>query len=334
MPYLPLYVQDFLTDEKLIECSAESTGVYIRLLCIMHKSHEYGKILLKQKDKQNPKQNESKILDFAFKLAKQMPWDLDVIVRGLTELAAEGVITIDGDTLFQKRMVKDGKISEIRSNAGKKGGKSSKTGPPKQPAPSPSAGFASTFASDFAQAKTQANSEIEIENEIDTEDKEIEEGNDKRGEGSRAREGPPDEQPDERPDEPPESTVDPELAQVINHYQDLVDPMPSPICANELIFFTGKFGAEIVIHAIDIGRDSLKGRVNWPYIKGILRRYLNENVQTIGDVRRLADEFEERTSAGRQAGGNTTARPSASAGAMDDLQQLHRMYEAAESDDQ
>ena len=37
-PYLPLYVQDFLTDEKLNECSAESTGVYIRLMCIMDKA--------------------------------------------------------------------------------------------------------------------------------------------------------------------------------------------------------------------------------------------------------------------------------------------------------
>jgi uncharacterized protein YdaU (DUF1376 family) len=55
-PYIPLYVQDFLTDEKLIECSAQSTGVYIRLMCIMHKSEDYGKILLKQKDKQSDKQ--------------------------------------------------------------------------------------------------------------------------------------------------------------------------------------------------------------------------------------------------------------------------------------
>jgi len=43
-PYLPLYVQDFLTDEKLMECSAETTGVYIRLLCILHKQKEYGQM--------------------------------------------------------------------------------------------------------------------------------------------------------------------------------------------------------------------------------------------------------------------------------------------------
>lgn len=45
-PYLPLYVNDFLSDEKLNNCSAESTGVYIRLMCLMHKSNEYGVISL------------------------------------------------------------------------------------------------------------------------------------------------------------------------------------------------------------------------------------------------------------------------------------------------
>ena len=65
-PYLPLYVQDFLTDEKLIECSASATGVYIRVMCIMHKSDPYGMILLKQKDKQTS----STIQNFALKLIK------------------------------------------------------------------------------------------------------------------------------------------------------------------------------------------------------------------------------------------------------------------------
>ena len=40
-PYIPLYVQDFMTDERLNECSAAANGVYIRLMCLMHKSEEY-----------------------------------------------------------------------------------------------------------------------------------------------------------------------------------------------------------------------------------------------------------------------------------------------------
>ena len=116
-PYLPLYVMDFLTDEKLVECSAESTGVYIRLMCLMHKSEQYGAILLKQKDKQTGKQ----IYDFACKLMRQMPYDIETIERSLTELLNEGVLSMDGDVLFQRRMVRDGKLSDTRASAGKRG---------------------------------------------------------------------------------------------------------------------------------------------------------------------------------------------------------------------
>ena len=60
-PYFPLYVQDFMTDEKLNECSAKANGIYIRLMCIMHKSEEYGTILLKQKYKQNEMTDKEKL---------------------------------------------------------------------------------------------------------------------------------------------------------------------------------------------------------------------------------------------------------------------------------
>ena len=142
-PYLPLYVQDFLTDEKLIECSAESTGVYIRLLCVLHKSEEYGKILLKQKDKQTDKQMEN----FALKLLKQMPYQIDVIKRSLEELISEGVLQIEDDVLYQKRMVRDNIISLKRAESGKKGGEKTQ------------------FALNFAKAKRQANTEDETEDE-------------------------------------------------------------------------------------------------------------------------------------------------------------------------
>lgn len=143
-PYLPLYVQDFLTDEKLVECSALATGVYIKTMCVMHKSEKYGTILLKQKDKQSDKQVEN----FAFKLAKFLPWKAEVIIEGLKELLSEEVIFIDGDLLTQKRMIKDGDISDKRASAGSKGGKKS-------------------LGKDdgFAQAKLQANSENEDEDE-------------------------------------------------------------------------------------------------------------------------------------------------------------------------
>lgn len=143
-PYLPLYVQDFLTDEKLIECSASATGVYIRLMCIMHKSEEYGVILLKQKDKQN----DSNCLNFAYKLAKFLPYPEKEILSGLTELLNEGVLILDGDKLIQKRMVKDNSISIVRAEAGSKGGKKTH--------------FAKAKPKAKGQAKPKANTEYEI----------------------------------------------------------------------------------------------------------------------------------------------------------------------------
>lgn len=153
-PYIPLYVQDFMTDEKLSECSAESTGVYIRVMCIMHKSQEYGTVLLKQKYKQNP----SKIKNFAVKLHRLMPYSIDVIERSLAELVDEEVLTIEGDVLIQRRMVKDGNLSLIRANAGSKGGKIAQ-------GKSVAGSFAKAKSKAKEQAKEQANTEYEYEYE-------------------------------------------------------------------------------------------------------------------------------------------------------------------------
>ena len=152
-PYLPLYVQDFLTDEKLADCSAEANGVYIRLMCIMHKSEEYGTFLLKQKSKQVI----FSALDFASRLEKQMPYKEEVIAAALEELIFYEVIQMEGDRILQKRMVRDNRLSEIRSIAGKKGGE--KTG----------------ISLSKMSSKTQANTESEYVNEnedvIDTKTK-------------------------------------------------------------------------------------------------------------------------------------------------------------------
>jgi len=141
-PYLPLYIQDFLTDEKLMECSAAATGVYIRIMCVMHKSDPYGTILLRQKDKQTGQQ----IQDFAAKLARHFPYPLDTILLALGELLAEKCLFIEGDYLVQKRMVRDGEISLTRSKSGSKGGAITKEKLVK-----------------FALAKPAANPEVENE---------------------------------------------------------------------------------------------------------------------------------------------------------------------------
>lgn len=164
-PYFPLYVQDFMTDEKLNECSAKANGIYIRLMCIMHKSEEYGTILLKQKYKQNESKSENlleqkskQVSEFASQLSKNMPFSIQEIVEGLTELLEEKVVHIEGDKLIQKRMQKDGIISDKRSSAGSKGGKKSSERKQNE-----------NFATDFAQAKPEAKTKQNTENEIEIE---------------------------------------------------------------------------------------------------------------------------------------------------------------------
>lgn len=144
-PYFPLYIQDFLTDEKLIECSAAATGVYIRLMCIMHKLEDYGRILLKQKDKQTGEQKK----DFALKVAKQMPYDFDTVYAAITELLSEGVLYVDGDYLCQRRMILDNQLSVKRSESGRLGGKANINNIQE--------------VKDFAYAKTQANDQAKVE---------------------------------------------------------------------------------------------------------------------------------------------------------------------------
>lgn len=146
LPYLPLYVQDFLTDEKLMECSASATGVYVRVMCVLHKCNPYGKLLLRQKDRQS----EQQILNFAAKLAKHLPFTLQVILDGLNELIEEDVLQIEGDILSQKRMVSDGELSIVRSKSGKLGARKTNN-------------MNINFAEKFAAANSSANTENEID---------------------------------------------------------------------------------------------------------------------------------------------------------------------------
>lgn len=153
-PYLPLYVQDFMTDEKLVDCSASANGVYIRLMCILHKSELYGKILLREKYKTSS----NACMNFASMLVRHMPYTIEDIYEGLTELLDNKVVYIEGDYLYQSRMVKDGEISEKRAVAGQKGGKKS-------------LGFCSSKSQSKSTSKSEANSEDEneIENDIENE---------------------------------------------------------------------------------------------------------------------------------------------------------------------
>lgn len=114
-------------------------------MCLMHKNDPYGKVLLKQSDKQSDKQ----IINFASKFARLLPYQFDTIVASLEELLREKVVYFEGDFLCQKRMIEDNELSLTRSKSGSKGGKKTQEKIKK-----------------VAKAKNKANSEIEYENEI------------------------------------------------------------------------------------------------------------------------------------------------------------------------
>lgn len=156
-PYLPLYVQDFLTDEKLILCSPAATGIYIRLMCIMHKSKEYGTFLLLQKVWQNSGKTSGTCQDFATLLVKFLPWSQEEIYSGLQELIENDVLQIQGNKIVQKRMVRDNEISEIRSRAGSKGGFAKAKG----------------LAKGVAKGVANTENENDIDIDIDNKEKEI-----------------------------------------------------------------------------------------------------------------------------------------------------------------
>jgi hypothetical protein len=90
----------------------------------MHKSKTYGKILLEQKYQQTIQQNSSTCSNFveafANKLARHLPFTLLEIQRGLCQLIENKVLYVDGFYLCQKRMMKDGDISDKRASAGRR----------------------------------------------------------------------------------------------------------------------------------------------------------------------------------------------------------------------
>jgi hypothetical protein len=151
-PYLPLYVDDWMNNNKLKLSSSSAHGLMISIMCIMHKEDTYGKILLKQKFKQTDEQ----IKNFASQIAKLTAFDLLEILPALTELIENNIIKIKEDILICERMVRDNEISEKRKEAGQSGGKATQKNNKKD----------IIKDKNFALAKDKANTVIGNVNEI------------------------------------------------------------------------------------------------------------------------------------------------------------------------
>jgi hypothetical protein len=111
LPYFPFYADDWLSDEKLRACSSASIGLWIDMLCLMHKNDRRGYLQLNGKPVT------------AAQLARMTGRATDEVSQQLAELMDAGVpsATEDG-ILYSRRMVRDERVRQVRSVAGKKGG--------------------------------------------------------------------------------------------------------------------------------------------------------------------------------------------------------------------
>lgn len=207
-PYFKMYAKDFLSDEKLRMCSPESVGVYIMTMCYLHRTPKYGALTLAEWQKES----EDNIENFAKVLLRQLPFGFDEIVRGIRQLVREGALSVDGDTLYQKRMVRDGEISETRAISGASGGESKRDNLAKAKQNN-SKQRSKNLANDVAEE--QQNPEYELVLEY-------------------------------------ESLGNNSLGKVTSYYMDKFNPTPSGELIELLKDYTEALGADVVIHAMEI----------------------------------------------------------------------------------
>ena len=119
LPYLALFIDDWLASAKVRKCSETTRGVYIDLLCIMHKEKRRGCYALHDQElKPNntrsktqlalAKPTETQRLSyFAEFLVKRTGSAKSVILKALQELYHREILVVEDDALIQPRMYRD-----------------------------------------------------------------------------------------------------------------------------------------------------------------------------------------------------------------------------------
>lgn len=141
--YLKFNYKDFLSDTQVRGCDPETVGVYIMTLCVLCDMENKGvfplnekyetdfpEVLLKQMEQQieqqRRKQTDKHLLNvclkFAYAFRALLPYSETIICKAFYELLSANILFLDGNSLCQKRMIRDAEISKMRSSSGKKGG--------------------------------------------------------------------------------------------------------------------------------------------------------------------------------------------------------------------
>lgn len=111
IPAFQFYPADWLNDIKLQSCSLAAQGLLINLMCIMHQSEPYGKLMI------NGHKPSIKDVSHLLRLHHK------TYQARLKELLLYGVLYEDENgVVCNKRMIKDEHIRQVRRDAGKLGG--------------------------------------------------------------------------------------------------------------------------------------------------------------------------------------------------------------------
>ena len=95
LPWLKFYPSDWLSDEALRGCSPAARGLWVDMICLMAKSKKHGYLLAG--DKPMGAEHIARIFGESLERTSEL----------LVELAQAGVYSIEQDTIFSRRMVKD-----------------------------------------------------------------------------------------------------------------------------------------------------------------------------------------------------------------------------------
>jgi hypothetical protein len=110
LPFMKFYVDDWLADENARLCSLAARGLWIDLLCIMHKSIMRGYLTKKNGQPLSPKDVQ--------KLTGCAP---KTFLKLIQEIHLSGTCSrTDSGVYFSRRMVHEQAVREVRSMAGKK----------------------------------------------------------------------------------------------------------------------------------------------------------------------------------------------------------------------
>ena len=119
LPYLALFIDDWMASAKVRKCSETTRGVYTDLLCILHKEPRRGSYSLHDQElKPNNTRSKTQLAlakpseyqrlpYFAEFLVKRTGSSKAVILKALQELFERKILVIEGDTLIQPRMYRD-----------------------------------------------------------------------------------------------------------------------------------------------------------------------------------------------------------------------------------